>query len=633
MQPSVSALPWLAAPPADFRARCRALPEVGGSVGAAVQLLAGFSLDAAQSAMLRRALARLRAAGRDLAPLAGFRLGVLASATYDLICDCIPAAGARHGLAIDLVTTPYDQVMQQALDPASAINNAGLDAALLAVDHRWLGLDRNCLASPAEERIASAMQNLRALVDALREHGRAAAILATIPCPTEALFGSFDRRVQGTLQAMIDEANRRIIALAEDSGSYLLDVAELAARIGRDRWFDPIQWLAYKLPFSAECFPIYADMLARLIGAIRGKARKCLVLDLDNTIWGGVVGDDGVDGIVIGQGDPVGEAFLSVQRAASDLRERGIVLAVCSKNADEVARRPFRERREMILREADIAVFQANWIDKPANLEAIAKSLNIGLDALVLLDDNPAERAHVRAALPMVAVPELPEDPSLYAWFLFSAGYFESVSYSAEDRLRARSYHSDSRRAEVMAGSRDLGDYLSSLQMTISFAPFDQAGRPRVAQLINKTNQFNLTTRRYSEAELARLEADKSVVTLQARLTDKFGDLGMISVAICRSDPGDATAWTIDSWLMSCRVLGRRVEDAMLAEIVREAKKRGVRQLAGTYLASEKNTMVSDHYRRLGFQEVEPIKTGRRFILNIADFAAPDLPLQTIGID
>ena len=226
------------------------------------------------------------------------------------------------------------------------------------------------------------------------------------------MFGSYDPRVRETPRALIEETNRRLIGLAEESDSYLLDTASLAERVGTDHWFDPVVWHSYKLPFAARCIPLYADMVGRLLGAIRGKAKKCLVLDLDNTVWGGVVGDDGIEGIVVGTGSGAGEAFLAVQRTALDLRERGIMLAVSSRNDEETARRPFRELPDMLLREQHISVFQANWLDKASNLEVIAKTLNIGIDALVLLDDNPAERAFVRAALPMVAVPELPRDPS-----------------------------------------------------------------------------------------------------------------------------------------------------------------------------------------------------------------------------
>jgi len=349
-------------------------------------------------------------------------------------------------------------------------------------------------------------------------------------------------------------------------------------------------------------------------------------------VWGGVIGDDGIEGIKIGQGSAVGEAFLGLQQYALELRERGVILAVSSKNDDAVARRVFKEHPEMLLRESHISVFQANWSEKFRNLEAIAQKLNIGLDALVLVDDNPAERAQVRAALPMVAVPELPKDPSWYARAVAAAGYFEAVGFSAEDRLRAESYASDAQRAEVRAQARDLGDYLLSLEMVLTVKPFDQQGRQRIVQLINKTNQFNLTTRRYTEAEVVAMEADPSISTFQVRLEDKFGDLGMIAVVIARTSvEAQETVWDLDTWLMSCRVLGRKVEEVMLNRVVEAARNQRVARLRGRYVPTAKNGMVADFYTRLGFRTVEPSADGGAiFEQKIADHAPVEPPMKVV---
>ncbi len=247
--------------------------------------------------------------------------------------------------------------------------------------------------------------------------------------------------------------------------------------------------------------------MLRVLSALRGKSRRALVLDLDNTIWGGVIGDDGLQGIQCAQGDAAGEAYLSVQRLALELRERGIVLAVSSKNNDEVARSPFRHHPELLLKEEHIAVFQANWNDKATNIKAIAQELSLGLDSMVFLDDNPVERNLVRQILPEVAVPELPSDPALYARTLAAAGYFESVVFSDEDVKRARYYQDNARRVGLQKQAGDIDAYLESLQMEITFQPFDETGRARIAQLINKSNQFNLTTRRYTESEVAAAES------------------------------------------------------------------------------------------------------------------------------
>jgi FkbH-like protein len=630
MESSIQDLPWLPAAPADFGARCRAVVAMADPVAPELQALAGFRTSSIQAVSLGRAISKAIAAGRDLTPLSGFRLGILASSTYDLIMDEFAPAAARHGVALTVINGPFDQVMQQALDAGSVINSQPLDSVLLAVEHRWMRLDRPLLGPAGDSAIDAAIEQLAVVVEAVREHGGAAAILQTLPLPPLPLFGNFDRRTAGTVRYMVDEANRRIAELAARTGSYLLDTAALAERAGLDAWFDPVQWAAHKLPFAGRWNAAYADMLGRLLGAIRGKARKCLVLDLDNTCWGGVIGDDGLEGIKVGQGSPTGEAFLAVQQMALDLYARGVILAVSSKNDDANARLPFREHQDMLLKESHLAVFQANWNDKASNLEAIAKTLNIGLDALVFLDDNPAERAQMRAALPMVAVPELPNDPAWYPWMLSSAGYFEAVAFSEEDRLRAASYASDASRAEVMATTRDLGEYLSSLDMVLENKPFDTEGRQRIVQLINKSNQFNLTTRRYTEAEIADVQEDADIFTLQTRLADRFGDLGMIGVVIGRpAEHQGARAWEFDTWLMSCRVLGRKVEPGMLDAIVQAARTAGVDWLVGVYKPTPKNGMVARHYDNLGFEQVAEDADGvRRLALEIAAYETPHLPFQ-----
>ena len=598
----IAELPWLPLPPDDFAVQCKALGQSTTAPGMALRQLATARLSGRQALVLSRALDRCRAAGLDLAPLDPLRLGILSNATFDMIADHLPAAALRHGVAVDLIVPPFDQAMQQALDPGSMIHARQSEAILLAFDHRWYGIEGASFDQEAAAQLAKASEMLRMLIDALQANGRAACILQTVPHPPQALFGNLEPAIGSSLCVMIDALNRQIVQIASETGSCLLDSAALARRIGTDRWFDPVQWAAYKFPFASSCFPAYSDTLGRLLGALRGKSRKCLVLDLDNTVWGGVIGDDGLNGIVLERGDPRGEGHLAVQQMARSLRMRGIMLAVSSKNDDANARLPFREHPAMILKESDISVFQANWQDKPSNLEAIATALNIGLDALVFLDDNPAERAQMRAALPMVAVPELPDDPIWFARYLDAAGYFETISFTREDQLRVASYAADTQRAEVRGKARDLGDYLASLEMVMHVAPFNALHRKRIAQLTNKTNQFNLTTRRRTEDEIRHIEEDASNFTMQAALADRFGDLGTVALVICHPLPDEGTTWYIDTWLMSCRVLGREVERAMLQTIICQARKAGISKLRGHYLPTAKNGMVADHYSRLGFE-------------------------------
>lgn len=619
-------LAWLPKAPEDFSTQVRALQATDTGLGPAVQKLANHRLDENQLNKLAKAIDKARAAQRPLTPLVPFRLGLISNATSHFIVPALVATAARHGIALECIEADYDQVMQTALSPDSAINQARCDAVLIAVDHRGLPLT----PTPGDEEAArrtvdTALAHLNMIRDGLRRNGQAISIVQTVPRPVESSFGSFDLALSGTQRALIDDLNRTIGRTIPGSEDLLFDVANLAETVGLADWHDTTLWNMAKLPFASTFLPLYADHVCRLIAALRGKSRKCLILDLDNTVWGGVIGDDGLEGIVVGQGDATGEAHLGVQRTALALRDRGIVLAVSSKNTDEVARRPFREHPEMLLREDHLAVFQANWNDKATNIQAIANELSLGLDAMVFLDDNPMERDLVRRMLPQVAVPELPADPALYARTLLAAGYFEAIAFSGEDRQRAAFYQDNARRVNLQKQAGDVDAYLASLDMRMTLQPFDDTGRARIAQLINKSNQFNLTTRRYTEADVAAAQADPDAFSLQVRLADTFGDNGMISVLLCRRTGDD---WDIDTWLMSCRVLGRKVEQAVLQELVDQARQRGIRRLVGTYLPTEKNKLVEDHYAKLGFTKLEQRADGSTvWELLVTDTAPLSFPI------
>jgi FkbH-like protein len=553
---------------------------------------------------------------------------VISNGTADFLIPALAASTLRHGVWAHVVGTAFDQVAFEALNPDSRINRAQCHFVLLCVDHRGLPLTP-APGDPDRARasLGEALQYIDSLCRGLRDASGCTVICQTVPQTVGTLFGSLERGVPGTLQWLIDRFNRELRLRVGKSSDLLLDIAALAESVGLVEWYDPVQWTLGKFPFAHAVLPLYADWAGRLIAAARGRARKCLVLDLDNTLWGGVIGDDGLAGIVLGNGSPAGEAHLEIQRIALALRERGVVLAVSSKNDDHVARGPFRSHPEMLLKEEHIAVFQANWQDKATNLKAIAETLNIGIDALVLLDDNPAERAQVREALPSVAVPELPADPAFYATTLLAAGYFEAIGFTAEDRIRANQYQANAARAELLGAAADLESHLCSLRMRMICGPFDRVGRARITQLINKTNQFNLTTRRYTESEVETFEISAESITLQIRLVDRFGDNGMIAVVICVAEDPD---WVIDTWLMSCRVLNRRVELATLNYVVGRARVAGVRALIGQYFKTERNGIVEDHYARLGFERIRTDGDGSRWRLDVTSYIPVRVPMEML---
>lgn len=628
---SLRDLPWLVSTPEDFRQRCKRLADLPAEIfGPEVRLLGSYALQLNQLHQLAKVI-ECRRAGGDLAPLQPLKLALVSNGTTDLMAKALIATGVRYGFDVEVIEGLFGQVVQESVDPKSLVNKARADFVLLAINHRVLMLN----ARPGDEVSESAQVNTAAewllqMADGFRRHGGATTLVPTFAPPVEPLFGSLDAVVPGSLPRILQRLNQCLAAEVRKAGNLLLDTAALAAAVGLDEWDDDAYWVMGKLLFGQAFLPLYADHVLRLIAAARGKARKCLVLDLDNTVWGGVIGDDGLNGIVIGNGSPRGEAHLAVQRLALALRERGVMLAVSSKNEDCVARSPFQVHPEMLLKESHLAVFQANWMDKATNLRAIANELNIGLDAMVLLDDNPAERALIRRELPEVAVPELSADPAAYARTLAWAGYFEAANYSVEDAERATYYEANAKRAKLAAQITDMDGYLASLDMVMTVSPFGPIGRGRITQLINKTNQFNLTTRRYTEQQVEAFEAQERAVTIQWRLTDKFGDNGIIGVIIGLAD-GDVL--DIDSFLMSCRVLNRGIERAALNVLVAAARAKGYRYLRGRYLPTAKNELVRDLYACLGFVAHSEDEIGSVFVLPIEGFTNYDCRITVVVRD
>jgi FkbH-like protein len=618
-------LAWLPRPAPDFDARLRALSAEPAKAGAGLRALASSALNDNQLAKIARAAAKARIAGHSLEPLVPFTIGILSNATTDFVASAIAGTGPRFGFAIDPVVGAYGQALQESANPGSVINLSSVTAVLVAIDWRGLPL-RGAIASRADTdaAVSASRQYINAIRAGVRQHSGAFCIVQNLAPPAERVFGSLDRTLAGSVVHLVHALNEALAADLADSPDVLFDVAGLAETVGLARWHSPQEWNLAKLPFASQWLPLYADHVCRLIASTSGRSRRCLVLDLDNTMWGGVIGDDGLAGIKLAQGDATGEAYLELQRYVLALRERGVVLAVSSKNDDAVARAPFRDHPEMLIKESHLAVFQANWNDKPTNLTAIARELSLGLESLVFVDDNPFERELVRRALPQVAVVELPEDPALYARTLSASGYFELTRLSDEDLRRAGFYEGNARRAELQKSVGDLDGYLASLDMEIVFQPFDDIGRARIAQLVNKSNQYNLTTRRYSEAEVGAIGADPDCFTLQVRLLDRFGDNGMISVVIARGVGSEC--WSVDTWLMSCRVLGRQVEHMVLHELLRHARANGAREIAGTFIPTDRNGLVLDHYEKLGFELVDRSADGTTIWRLPVDGALPPPP-------
>ncbi len=613
----------------DFRGDLRAALEKAKPTDCLENLasLAAYRLGFLETVQLDRALGGL---GLKEAP--GFlpiRLAVLASSTVDHLLPAIRVAGLRRRLLIDVHSGAYGQYRQELLDPTASLQQFAPQAVLFSLSAREAiaGVPLTATAAEVDDAIARFIAALRSFWRKGREIGNAAVLQQTFIDVTEPLFGGYDRIVPGAPARVVARLNDQLCDAAARDAVLLLDIARASERDGVDAWFDVGRWLHGKLEIAPQAAPLYGDLVARILAAQRGLSKKCLVLDLDNTLWGGVIGDDGLDGIVLGEGSAAGEAHLALQRYAKQLKERGVILAVCSKNDAKIAEAAFRDHPEMLLRRSDIAAFLANWDDKAHNLKAIAARLNIGVDSLVFVDDNPVERARVRQSLPMVAVPELPEDPAQYVRCLAEAGYFEAVAFTAEDRDRAQQYAANAEREALLGSAESMDDFLRGLKMSVLFGPFTAVDHARVVQLINKTNQFNTTTRRYASGEVAHIMSLPEAATLQFRLLDRAGDNGLVSTMILRPTPDEEDVLEIESWVMSCRVFGRQLEYEAMNIAVDAARARGARALVAVYIPTAKNDVIKTLYPSLGFTEVNrpaPTNGATRWFLNLADYVERD---------
>jgi FkbH-like protein len=600
------------------RAMAQALGEIPWPNAVA---LANHQLDFIRTNQLDEILQRALN-GRIPADLAAkpVQLAILSSSTTAHLHAAIRVAGLRRNLHVTIYEVNYGQYWQELTDPESGLYHFAPTTVLFTLDahHLAAGLTAGMSAHDADAAFDEAQARIQECWRIAQEAFRCPVIHQT-PLPVHPfLLGSNEHRLPGSKAAFIARLNAALRPMADAAGVDLLAVDDHALRDGIAAWHDPVLWYRAKQEISPSIAPLYGDLAMRIVAAKLGRSYKALVLDLDNTLWGGVIGDDGLDGIVLGQGSALGEAFIGFQSYARELSRRGVILAVCSKNDIANATEPFDKHPEMLLRQADIASFVANWSDKAANIRAIATHLNIGLDSLVFVDDNPFERSLVRQELPMVAVPEVGDDPATYAQTIADAGYFEGVAVTQEDRERTGQYQGNQLRDALKASATDLPSYLRSLDMELIWRRFDKIGLSRTTQLINKTNQFNLTTRRYSEDDVVSVMQDTRSFGLQLRLLDRFGDNGIIAIVIGKLQADDDLV--IDTWLMSCRVLGRQVEPTTLNLIASQAQHLGARRLIGEYLPTKKNGMVRDHYARLGFEMVETSEAGSRAVLDLASY-------------
>ena len=618
-------LHWLPALP-DWKQRLKALPADPAAAWDAAVGLANTALNFVQTNALDEAVRRIVPTPPSQVGAKSVRLAMLGSATLRHLQAAIRVGGLRRGIFIDVYENEYGQYLQELSDKDLALYEFKPNYILLSLDayHLTAGVHAALDKADADRLLADAKARIRALWRLARENFRCPIIQQTALPVHLPLLGQNEYRLPGSRANFITRLNADLRVMADEESIDLLAVDAEAARDGIDAWHNPALWHRSKQEIAVAAGPLYGDLVARLIAAKKGYSYKCLVLDLDNTVWGGVVGDDGMEGIVIGQGTALGEAFVQFQDYCRELSRRGVILAVCSKNDEANALEPFDAHPDMVLKRGDISCFVANWSDKANNIRAIAEKLNIGLDSLVFVDDNPFERNLIRKELPMVAVPEVDEDPANYARAIAAAGYFEGLYVTDEDRERTGQYRGNAQRDALKESATDLEAYLRELDMRLVWGDFDKLNLPRIVQLIARSNQFNLTTRRYTEEDILAIIGDPDAFGLHLRLVDRFGDNGIIAIIIGRLR--DNTDLEIDTWLMSCRVLGRQVEPTTLNLIAERARAMGARRLLGKYIPTKKNGMVKEHYAKLGFTTLQSDQdSGSSNVLDLASF----VPIET----
>jgi FkbH-like protein len=538
------------------------------------------------------------------------RIAVLGSSTTGLLIPILGALCFRDRIDATFHEGAFGAFRQEALDADGPLARFKPTIVVLATHWRDLQLPAitNGQTDETVDRIAS---EYRALWSALHDRFGCHVVQQAFDLPADDSAGLLSQHLAGGRRRLI----QRINAAFEDSlpsGLSLLDAERLSAESGLERWANPRLWYIARQHPSAEALPELAEEIMAHVRAVLGLARKVLVCDLDNTLWQGVIGEDGLDGIKVGPGSPEGEAHADVQRYLCDLKDRGIVLAVCSKNNPADAESPFRDKPGMVLRLDDFAVFLANWDDKATNLRRVAATIGVGLDSLVMLDDNPVERGWLRREVPEVAVPELGSSVFTYVRDLDRARLFPAITWSAEDRMRADAYRLAQEREQARTTAANLEAYLAGLEMRASCVPVSDGNIARVTQLTNKTNQFNVTMKRRTAADVRAVAASgwTGVFSLQ----DRYGDYGIIGAMFAQPD-GEPGCWTIDTWLMSCRVLRRDVERFMLDCLLDAARSAGVRRIRGEYIRTEKNGLVADLFPSLGFETVS--RRGDRSIYEL----------------
>ena len=538
----------------------------------------------------------------DFSQLKKIKVAVLGDTATQFLVQALRGTGYDKGFDLDIWEADFNQIEFQVSEPSSELYEFNPQIVVIFQSaHKLLGKYNKLKPENQIALATNEIDNIQRMYSTIAEQTNAKVIYYNYTEIDDSVFGNFSSKVEHSFLFQLRKLNYELMVLStQNPNLYLCDIASIQNQVGKAIFFQSSVYINTEMVLSIDSLPLAASKTVDIIATLDGKFKKCIILDLDNTTWGGIIGDDGIENIQIGSLG-IGKAFSEFQYWIKKLKNRGIIVAVCSKNTDSVAREPFEKHPDMVLRLDDISVFIANWENKADNIRQIQSVLNIGFDSMVFLDDNPFERNIVRENIPEITVPELPEDPAEYLEYLYTLNLFETVSFSNEDKERTKLYQIEAQRATVQQKYTNEGDFLKSLDMVSLVEPFNKFNKPRVAQLSQRSNQFNLRTVRYTDDDIEKLSANPNYFTFTFTLEDKFGDNGLICVIILQKE-NEKTLF-VDTWFMSCRVLKRTMENFVLNTLVDFAKTNNFETLKGEYIPTAKNEMVKDHYLNLGFTE------------------------------
>jgi len=532
--------------------------------------------------------------------LKSVKVALLGDTATQLLKQALRGTGYDAGLDLQIWEADFGQIERQVFDTASELYTYQPDIVVIFQStHKLLGKYNKLQPDQYSNLAEDQLQLINNIYSTITAALTTKVIIYNYPEIDDSVFGNYANKAEQAFLFQLRKLNYQLMVYAtQNPDIYLCDISSIQNQVGKAFMFQPSVYISTEMVISIDALPLIASRTIDIISALYSNFKKCLILDLDNTLWGGIIGDDGIENIQIGSLG-IGKAFTEFQYWIKKLKNRGIILAVCSKNTEAVAKEAFEKHPDMVLKLADIAAFKINWENKVDNIRQIQSVLNIGFDSMVFLDDNPFERNMVKESIPAITVPELPEDPANYLEYLYSLNLFETVSFSQEDATRTQQYQKEALRNTTQALYTNESDYLKSLNMLSAVHGFNKFNTPRVAQLSQRSNQYNLRTIRYTEGGIEMLINQPDYFSFAFTLEDRFGDNGLISFIILKKESPEILF--IDNWVMSCRVLKRGMEDFALNTIVMFAKQSGYTWLQGEYLPTAKNQLVKDHYQQLGF--------------------------------